>query len=74
MNERARLRLGTACIEHATDLWPEGGAPDADWIRGHVDELLDVLALPLRHDGRDARRLPRRLHWLLWLPDDVLDN
>jgi hypothetical protein len=25
---------------------------------------------PLRRDGRDARRLPHRLHWLLWLLDE----
>jgi len=29
--------------------------------------LLELLVLPLRHDGQDARRLPRRLHWVLLL-------
>jgi len=71
LTERQRLRLGTLLIEHADSLWPGGGAPDADWIRDNVDHLLAVLELPLRCDGQDARRLPQRLHWLLWLLDDL---
>jgi hypothetical protein len=65
---RLRLRLGTAFIEHVDDLWPEG-EPDAtpEWIRANVDNILAALERPLRRDGRDVRRLPHRLHWLLWL-------
>jgi hypothetical protein len=48
-----------------------GGAPSADWIRDHVDDLLAMLELPLRRDGKDARRLPHRLHWWLWLRDEI---
>jgi hypothetical protein len=70
-DERVRLRLGTAFIEHRDDLWPEGGAPDADWIRANVDSIVGVLKQAMRHDGQDARRLPRRLHWLMWLLDDL---
>jgi hypothetical protein len=70
-DQRVRLRLGTAFIEHRDDLWPEGGAPDTDWIRANVDSILAALQLMLRHDGRDVRRLPYRLHWLLWLLDEL---
>jgi hypothetical protein len=69
--ERIRLRLGTEFVSHRDDLWPEGGAPEPDWIRANVDDLLAALVLPLRHDGRDVRRLPRRMHWLLWLLADI---
>lgn len=70
--ERVRLRLGTELIEHAADIWPEGcEAATPEWIRCNVDQPLDMLELALRHDGSDARRLPRRLHWWLWLLDDV---
>jgi len=27
--------------------------------------------LPLKGDGNDARRLPRRLNFILWLLDDM---
>ncbi len=66
--ERMRLRLGTAFIEHAGDLWPQGEpAATPEWIRAHVDDILAALELMLRHDGRDVPRLPHRLHWVLWL-------
>lgn len=67
-----RLRLGTEFIEHVDDLWPEGD-PNAtpEWIRAHVDEILGLLELPLRRDGRDVHRLPHRLHWFLWLLADL---
>ena len=48
-------------------MWPQGGAPSTEWIRDHVEATLD---LPLRRDGQGARRLPHRMHWLLWLLDD----
>lgn len=32
--EPIRLRFDTEFITHRDDLWPEGGAPTADWIRG----------------------------------------
>jgi hypothetical protein len=70
-DERVRLRLGTAFIEHRNDLWPAGDAPTSDWIRDHVDDMVAALEQALRHDGRDVRRLPRRLHWLLWLLADL---
>ena len=70
--ERVRLRLGTEFIEHRDDLWPKGEPAATDeWIRAHVDELLAALEQALRHDGRDVRRLPHRLHRLLWLLDDL---
>jgi hypothetical protein len=67
-----RLRLGTVFIEHVDDLWPEG-EPDAtpEWIRANVGTILAALEQGLRHDGRDVRRLPRRLHWVLWLLADL---
>jgi hypothetical protein len=65
--DRVRLRLGTIFIEHASDLWPEGEpAATPEWIRANVDDILAALERPLRHDGHDVRRLPHRLHWLLW--------
>jgi hypothetical protein len=69
--EQVRLRLGTAFIKYSGDLWPQGGARSADWIKDRVDDLLAMLELPLRRDGQDARRLPHRLHWVLWLLDDI---
>jgi hypothetical protein len=69
--EQVRLKLGTAFIEHAGDLWPLGGTPSAEWIRDHIDDLLALLELPLRRDGRDVQRLRHRLHWLLWLLSDI---
>jgi hypothetical protein len=67
-----RLRLGTAFIEHVGDLWPEGDPNATDeWIRANVDDILVLLEQMLRHDGRDVRRLPHRLHWLLWLLADL---
>jgi len=68
--DRIRLRLGAEFIAHRDDLWPEGGAPDAEWIRDHVNDVLGALEVMLRGDGRDVRRLPHRLHWLLWLLAD----
>jgi len=29
-----------------------------------------MLELMLRRDGRDVRRPPHRLHWVLWLLDE----
>jgi hypothetical protein len=71
--EQVRLRLGTAFIEHVDDLWPQG-EPNAtdEWIRSHAFDILEALEQALRHDGRDVRRLPHRLHWLLWLLDDLV--
>jgi hypothetical protein len=75
-DERVRLRLGTAFIVHRDDLWPEG-EPGAtpEWIRAHVDDILAAL-MQMFAIGRDGRpdnllRVPRRLHWLLWLLDDL---
>ena len=59
---RLRLRLGTEFIAHRDDLWPQGGRPSADWIRGHTDDIMAALELMLRRDGRDVRRLPHHLH------------
>jgi len=72
-DERVRLRLGTAFIEHAADLWPQGvpAAATPEWIRANVDDILGMLERMLRNDGRDVRRVPHRLHWLLWLLDDL---
>ena len=67
-DERARLRLGTAFIEHIDDLWPQGElAATPEWIRANVDKILALLEQVIRHDGQDARRLPHRLHCVLWL-------
>jgi len=49
--------LGTAFIEHRDDLWPQGDAPDADFIRAQVDDLMAMLEQMLRHDGLDVRRI-----------------
>jgi hypothetical protein len=70
--DRVRLRLGTAFIEHAADLWPEGEpAATPEWIRAHAFDILAVLEKGLRRDGHDVRRLPHRLHWVLWLLADL---
>lgn len=71
--ERVRLRLGTEFIAHRDDLWPKGAPPTVtdEWIRGHVDDILAALEQMMRRDGRDVQRLPRRLHWLLWLLGDL---
>src|SRR5262245_24111347 len=69
--ERIRLRLGTELISHRDSLWPEGGVPSTEWIRANAFHIVAALELVLRHDGRDVRRLPRRLHWVLWLLADV---
>jgi len=69
--ERVRLRLGTAFIEHADALWPEGEpVATPEWIRAHAFDILAVLEQML---GRDAnvRRLPHRIHWFLWLLDNL---
>ena len=71
IDERMRLRLGTAFVEHVDSLWPEGGAPDAEWIRANVDDILALLEQAMRHDGQHARRLPPRLHWVLWVLADL---
>ena len=44
-----------------------------------MDEILASLEQALRRDGRDVRRLPHRLHWVLWLladldPDPTADS
>jgi hypothetical protein len=63
-----RLRLGTAFIEHVDDLWPAGEpAATPEWIRANVDGILILLEQMIGRDGQGVRRLPRRLHWLLWL-------
>jgi hypothetical protein len=71
--DRVRLRIGTEFIAHRDDLWPEGVPADAtvEWIRAHAFDLLEALEKGLRRDGRDVRRLPRRLHWVLWLLAEV---
>ena len=70
--KRVRLRLGTAFIEHVGDLWPEGEpAATPEWIRAHAFDIVAMLELMLQHDERDVRRLPHRLHWILWLLDDI---
>jgi hypothetical protein len=70
--ERIRLRLGTAFIENIDSLWPQGVPEDAtpEFIRDNLDGIVAVLDQMV---GRDAnvRRLPRRLHWLLWLLDEL---
>jgi len=38
-------------------------------MRANVDDILALPERAMRHDGRDVRRLPRRLHWLLWALD-----
>jgi hypothetical protein len=67
--ERLRLRLGTMFIERQASLWPEGVPEEAtsEFIREHIGDIVDALDQALHHDGRDARRLPRRLHWILWM-------
>ena len=74
--ERVRLRLGTALIEHADALWPEGEpAATPEWIREHVDDIVALLKWMYRigDDGKAASllRVPRRMHWLLWLFDEL---
>jgi hypothetical protein len=74
--ERARLRLGTALIEHVADLWPQGEpAATPEWIRAHAFDILTALEqmFVIGHDARAAsrRRIPHRLHWLLWLLADL---
>ena len=61
-------------------LWP-AGEPDAtpEWIRANVDNILAALERSLRRDGHDVRRLPRQLHWVVWLladiePSELLDG
>jgi hypothetical protein len=71
LTDQQRLRLGTEFIAHTDDLWPEGGAPNAEWIRAHVDDILALLDQMIRHDGQDVRRLPHRLHWVLWLLAEI---
>jgi hypothetical protein len=68
--------LGTAFIEHVDDLWPEGEpAATPEWIRANVDSILATLEqmFVIGRDGRAAnlRRIPHRLHWLLWLLSDL---
>jgi hypothetical protein len=70
LTDQQRLRLGTALIEDTDDLWPQGEPATPEWIRDHVDDILALLEQVIWHDGHDVRRLPRRLHWLLWLLDE----
>ena len=74
--EQARLRLGTAFIEHVDDLWPLGEpAATPEWIRANVDDILAALekAFAIGRYGRPSSllRVPQRLHWLLWLLADI---
>jgi hypothetical protein len=74
-DDRVRLRLGTAFIEHRDDIWPEGEpAATPEWIRAHVDDILALLRwmYVIGDDGKPASllRMPRRMHWLLWLLDE----
>jgi hypothetical protein len=71
--ERVGLRLGTAFIEHAADLWPQGEpAATPEWIRKHAFDLLATLEQMFHIDqhGR-ADNLLRIPHRLLWLLDDL---
>jgi hypothetical protein len=75
-DERLRLRLGTEFITHRVDLWPQGEAgATPEWIRAHVDDILGALMqmFAIGRDGRPASllRVPHRLHWVLWLLDDL---
>ena len=65
--ERERLLFGTVFIEHIDYLWPQSEpAAMPDWIRAHAFDILAALEQMLgRHPS--VRRLPHRLHWLLWL-------
>src|SRR5688572_31668270 len=70
--ERVRLRLGTAFVEHVDDLWPQGEpAATPEWIRANVDDILAALEVmfAIGPQGRasNLRRIPHRMHWLLWL-------
>ena len=70
--EQVRLRLGSAFIEHRIDLWPQGEpAATPEWIRARVDDILVLLEQMIGRDGQGVPRLPHRLHWLLWLLDDL---
>ena len=70
--EQVRLRLGTAFIEHRHDLWPQGEPAATDeWIRAHAFDILAVLEQMIGRDGNGVRRLPHRLHGVLWLLDDL---
>ena len=65
-----RPRLGTAFIKNVDDLWPESKrAATHEWIRAHVDDILVLLEQMLRRNA-NVRRLPHRLHWLVWLLDE----
>jgi hypothetical protein len=67
-----RLRLGTAFIEHVDDIWPEGEpAATPEWIRARVDDILVLLEQMIGRDGQGVRRLPHRLHWVLWALADL---
>jgi hypothetical protein len=70
--ERVRLRLATAFIQHRVDLWPEGelGATP-ERIRTNVDDILLLLEQLIGWNGHCVRRLPRRVHWVIWLLDDL---
>jgi hypothetical protein len=77
--DRVRHMLGAAFVEHAGDLWPQG-EPGAtpEWIRAHVDDILAALMqmFAIGRHGRPASllRVPRRMHWLLWLLGDLHDR
>jgi hypothetical protein len=62
--ERISTWRGPASIEHRNDLWPNGEPVARDeWVRANVDDILAEIEQGLRHDARDVRRLPRRMHW-----------
>jgi hypothetical protein len=67
--ERVRLRLGTEFVIYADALFPEGRPPTAtdEWICANTDSVLALLEQMIGRDGQGVRRLPHRLHWLLWL-------
>ncbi len=67
LTDAARLRLGTAFIEHRADIWPEGDPAATDeWIRANVDDILALLRWmdAIGDDGMPASLLSvtRRLH------------
>jgi hypothetical protein len=64
--ERARLRLGTAFIEHAGDLWLRASLPRRPNGSGRTSTTswrAGTDAWP----RRQCASLPHRLHWVPWL-------
>ena len=79
---RCRAREGGPaprhCVSflHVTDPWPQG-EPRAtpEYLRAHAFDILAAVEQMFRIDshGRadNLRRIPHRLHWLLWLLADL---